>query len=848
MCSSEKLELRETKAINLITFLVGDDGIRLAESEVALVLCKAGIAIEATMKMSSSSSESSDTEEDDIDIGRDNDGVGSLNRKQKAVQENYRAWLKSKQLLPNHTEEGTGSGPTLTAVHLSDKNVYEYLKERVTSWNTSNAVQKPLGCRSIQSWLSGIAALARSIGMTEDETQFKQSKLYVKEYTSRDSSIAVLGDSDSSEHYDLYQHGRLISELYSTGHCARDAWLHAISYKFLGRGKNMRGLRLSDICHKTFDIGTVSKHQDLDCLVAVYNQGKPTKGGQHEFVGCFRDQNVLICSWAALSLVLFQRFELEKKANVSLSSTTWKDEYIVPRIVNRTRDFTKPLTSAAHIKIINSAIEKIGQVPLTSTKATNMCRGLARYAKVMGAPTGSISCKGDWGKDVLKRHYLKVLPVKAMVAVSGWRADKSKSLFLSRFDRSKVDMPSALEAKFQSLFSFADDFIESQGITPTDSSSMAFAKLLIRMRETIPEDAPALWKAYPNLSIWKHEIFCSEDWATWVSIQEENCQRAHTGYLRDSHGLPPELRKLQTETARIVFEALHGVEGRLTDQFNDVYASIRSDINLIRTTLVRIEGHDSGADVQTNTNREASRDLFVFRAGHTTDSSDVSIGNGSLNGSSSRQYRQRPRTPVTSRVNLNNQLALKQPQTQSETNSQALIMPPPLPTGGPRTPRARASGVLPSEQQGATLLSQLVGDRSQLSGIGRPEVENRKSSIRDILAYAPEMIESMKDNQSLMDEKNIKRFQRYRALYEFVESACDVYYSEKHSVADVSNIPHDVMSKEFVDYLVGLCGNELNGEKFTTTALIKRCIKARSEHDAKEKYRIGLGLTVRAPK
>ncbi|KNC75512.1 hypothetical protein SARC_11964, partial [Sphaeroforma arctica JP610] len=443
--------------------------------------------------------------------------------------------------------------------HLHDAVVDTYLRERATVWiNDAHAaaceattnpqddspldgtIPALLTYHVVNGWLGAIIDFARSLRLTGLDLEYPICKAFVNEYPRAadeepderpfDADLEldpdfiedqVLDASSGNRHvngngtvhestgrchsngeeeededaddrelrseHDRRVHGRMMHRLYRHAQDVRHTWLYSIAFKISSKAQNLRGLRWGDLCFKSYDIGTASRQQNLDCLGVLYNQGELNTDGKQEYAGCFRDQNVLICSWAALSLVFFQRFVMESPDGVDLTDKSWLDELLVPsNTQDDVVDYHNAITCEEHGRIIRENAKGIGDtIPSDYENIDYMYRDAV-------VPTA-----GDWEKDVLREHYV-ALPTDAMSNCAGWPEGHLYEIFLPRYDRSKVDMPVTLRIKFHDMFSFADTYIALQECEArVDVKTLSFARLCQRMRETLPEDAPALWKAYP---------------------------------------------------------------------------------------------------------------------------------------------------------------------------------------------------------------------------------------------------------------------------------------------------------------------------------------------------------------
>jgi hypothetical protein len=147
---------------------------------------------------------------------------------------------------------------------------------------------------------------------------------------------------------------------------------------------------------------------------------------------------------------------------------------------------------------------------ITADHKSHVTRGCAsRMAELRGISEDQIRRLGHWQAGAMEKHYLSALPRQGMRGMASCRSLEPGHYFLPRGSIQPCD---TLQRRiFPQLDYWLERFESGHEIEQT-LSCKGFLHLLKYLRVVILQDSVLLQDLFPNLFVWEHEIFASEEY------------------------------------------------------------------------------------------------------------------------------------------------------------------------------------------------------------------------------------------------------------------------------------------------------------------------------------------------
>jgi hypothetical protein len=164
----------------------------------------------------------------------------------------------------------------------------------------------------------------------------------------------------------------------------------------------------------------------------------------------------------------------------------------------------------------------------------------------------------------MERHYLSALPRKGMRAMSGMKTTKSGRYYLAR---AVLTPPENLQMMvFPQIETWLLRYRQGQDCQQT-LSCLGFLNLLKKFRSVILQDSIILKVKYPQLFIWNHPVFHTDEYLNFAD----------------------ELRSAMETTEHPVSLSLQQVMPDMVAEVNSLKRSLEADSNVLGTKIQRLE-------------------------------------------------------------------------------------------------------------------------------------------------------------------------------------------------------------------------------------------------------------------
>ncbi|KNC82298.1 hypothetical protein SARC_05417 [Sphaeroforma arctica JP610] len=122
-------------------------------------------------------------------------------------------------------------------------------------------------------------------------------------------------------------------------------------------------------------------------------------------------------------------------------------------------------------------------------------------------------------------------------------------------------------------------------------------------------------------------------------------------------------------------------------------------------------------------------------------------------------------------------------------------------------------------------------------------VKNHKSNFRAILRYTPTMEAQLAHRLDEMTEKNVKRYSRYKATFEFVKIVAHVHHAYVHQIsvedaeikAAADEDERGAMERALVKHMNSMEGKEIDGVRQTALLIMDRVLGCATVEDAESR-------------
>lgn len=340
------------------------------------------------------------------------------------------------------------------------------------------------------------------------------------------------------------------------GDALRDRMMFLLNHMMMLRGETLRSTNLN---HR-FTLEFKDEGATRCPVFVMMIIGGKTNQEQHKlYSGVIRHKNVQTCAFGAVGLYLFHRFHIKGEAFPDFSL---KENWFNTKLA-RGQNIDKSIAYNTQRTSISNAFKAVG---VNSLKKTHTGRQAgAQEAEMAGLSHDHIRRVGRWNSESMENNYLTCLPRTAMRVIQGFPEEKG----CYWLPRSLVTPPLSLQKR---IFPLVEEWQQRMQSDPSVQTicGEGFLGLSVELRTIILQDAVFLKQLVPDHEIFRHEIFQSEEFASFA--EELNRSINNT--------TPP----AEVQMQRIVPE-IHSRISELTSQIQGIYTTIGRQ-NVVNNELV----------------------------------------------------------------------------------------------------------------------------------------------------------------------------------------------------------------------------------------------------------------------
>jgi hypothetical protein len=335
----------------------------------------------------------------------------------------------------------------------------------------------------------------------------------------------------------------------------RNRLIFLLPHFSLCRGENVRSLQLPDLFYLKLDN---EGYSICYAIVLVMSQGKKNQFGRKEVGAFIRNKNVSICPMGALAMYFFVRHHVQNVPFPTMwTNRDWYDIMLAPGDIP-----TKEISFSTHYKFIKDMLDALG---IKSKVKTHMGRGAgARMADVLGASESDVRRSGRWNQQAIS-CYLTSLPRETMRTLAGFPKDRGHFYI----PRAAVEPPDSLK---EMIFPDVSRWAAVHGLhgaTEPDEhaehsiATDGFIMLMILLRTVFLQDSVFLKDAFPNLFIWNHSLFQTQQYLEFAATLKDSVETSTV----------PEEERLK-QAVPLIAEKLCDVTRVLVDQHNVIHTKL----------------------------------------------------------------------------------------------------------------------------------------------------------------------------------------------------------------------------------------------------------------------------------
>lgn len=194
----------------------------------------------------------------------------------------------------------------------------------------------------------------------------------------------------------------------------------------------------------------------------------------------------------------------------------------------------------------------------------------AKAASAQGASEESIRRHGRWLGDRMTEHYLIPISYDAIRPLAGFPVQKG-SYFLKR------DVLDPSQSLQQMLFPEVDGWLQKfeNNEIQSDMAGVGFLRMMLYLRRVILQDAVVLMDKFPDLPIWRHQVFSSPEFLQFRSAAARTLATVTSPFDIQLRAVVPLVEQQLRNVQNVVVDTSARSTARLEQLLTNVGANIR---------------------------------------------------------------------------------------------------------------------------------------------------------------------------------------------------------------------------------------------------------------------------------